>query len=335
MLQPQDPTPDELTSLEIDGTDTPDSIDHPQVRQRKEMSKKRVALIIILITIILVVGGIAAYFFLLKSNPAPAEQTTPATTTTQDAPKKLTAQLLVDKAKQATQGKVAEKITAQGGEQFDNFSAPPYRPNGYNFSVRPDTQSGYTATGTKDIIAQDLAAIETVLTNNQLSKTVLDPGSDEGMYASQFESSDIICSVSDQKPYNQPATSENYSVTLGCANKSDYLANAAMLRPYFIIYSAQSQYDTTHTLMGTLTIKASKSEGYSIATVSIGGSDYGSVGGFAGLFYITPDKSIHYFTGTQSEIPCSKFSTVDLKKAYLGEQCYDETNDNTNATVTL
>jgi hypothetical protein len=124
-------------------------------------------------------------------------------------------------------------------------------------------------------------------------------------------------------------------MVIGCADKSDYLTNAALLRPFFIVYASQARTDTSKVLMGNPTLKQSKTAGYSIATVSISGSEYGSVGGFAGLFYVTPDTVLHYFTGTQSELPCGKFSTDDLKKAYVGEQCYDESTNNDNATVKL
>lgn len=47
--------------------------------------------------------------------------------------------------------------------------------------------------------------------------------------------------------------------------------------------------------------------------------------GAASLFYRTePDAKWQYFTGTQAILNCSQYDTEDLKKAYLGEPCYDE-----------
>jgi len=320
-MQDKDEEPVELDTLEIDGTDPLDA-PRPRYTEQKKTNKLFVTFLIFIIAAVLIAGGLSAYFFILRA-PAPTTPTV-APDTQKPVSQKLTAKTLVEQARAVVNGDIK-----------DSASAPPFRPNGYNFSVQPEIASGFEAKGAQSVIATDVTAIQNVLTSNQLKGTVVDPGSDIGIYYATYESTDIICSVSDQKPYNEPPTSTNYSALLGCANKSDYLANAAMLRPYFIIYASQSQFDTTHTLMSTPIVKTSKTEGYSTATVSISGSVYGSVGGFAGLFYVTPDKVLHYFTGTQSQIPCSKFSTDDLKKAYLGEQCYDETTNNDNATVKL
>ena len=48
------------------------------------------------------------------------------------------------------------------------------------------------------------------------------------------------------------------------------------------------------------------------------------LGGGAGLFYRTsPEAEWQFFTGTQSELECSDYNTDDLKKAYLGDECWD------------
>lgn len=52
-----------------------------------------------------------------------------------------------------------------------------------------------------------------------------------------------------------------------------------------------------------------------------------------GLFYRTsPDAEWQYFTATQMVIPCSEFNTTDLKNAFAGEICYDESTSQ-NSTV--
>ncbi|HEY8886315.1 MAG TPA: hypothetical protein VIM31_02310 [Candidatus Microsaccharimonas sp.] len=333
MMRPDVRPPVKLEVLKIDGTD---KLDTPRrhFKRLKETNKGLVIFIIILIAIILIVGGLAAYMLLLHNNQA-LDTANPSNTQTPTTHQKLTAETLVAKAKDVAQGRVKETFLDTDGKPYNTFSAPPFKPSGYNFSVRPDVEYGFSSYGTKNVVATDLTAIQKILTDNGLVASVLDPGSDIGVYAAQYESTAIVCIISDQKPAKPSPTSTDYSMTIGCADTSAYLTNAATLRPYFIIYASQTKFDTTQTLMGAPTLKASKTDGYSIATVPIGGSQYGSVGGFAGLFYVTPDKTLHYFTGTQSELPCSKFSTDDLKKAYLGEQCYDEQTNNDTATVKL
>lgn len=324
MMRPDVRPPVKLESLEIERADSLDA-PRPRFKRLKETNNGIVALIVIVILVVLIGGGAAIYMLLLHSNPFVGSQGSPETQPSTGS-QKLAAKSLVSKAKDVAQGQVKQTLQDTDGKPYNTYGAPPLRPDGYSFSVRSDTDYGFATYATKGVIATDVLNIQKTLTDNGLKGTVLDPGSDEAIYAALYESDDIICSVSDQKPYKATSTSTDYSMSLGCADKSDYLANAATLRPYFIVYASQSRFDTTHTLMGSVTLKQSKTDGYSTATVPISGSTYGSVGGFAGLYYITPDKTLHYFTGTQSELACGMYSTVDLKKAYLGEKCYDESD---------
>lgn len=60
-----------------------------------------------------------------------------------------------------------------------------------------------------------------------------------------------------------------------------------------------------------------------------------NIGGAAGLFYRTsPDAKWQFFVGTQSVLDCSDYNTDDLKKAYVGEVCYD-TVTRSDSTVQL
>jgi hypothetical protein len=324
--------PVNFNKLEIDTVDS-FTVPRPHFKQERKSSKGLVALTVFVIVFILGAGGFAAYVLVLKNNPVSDLSTTSGSQSS--ITESLTAKSLIAKARVVVKGDVNETLADTTGKQYNVFSAPAFKPIGYNFSVRPEQDYGFGSYGTKNTISSDLIFVQKVLVDNKLNETVLDPGSDVGIFAAKYESDSIICQINDQKPYNEPATSTNYSMVIGCADKSDYLTNAAMLRPYFIVYASQSRTDTTKVLMGSPTLKQSKTAGYSIATVSISGSEYGSVGGFAGLFYVTPDTVLHYFTGIQSELACNKFSTDDLKKAYVGEQCYDEATGNDHAIVKL
>ncbi len=51
------------------------------------------------------------------------------------------------------------------------------------------------------------------------------------------------------------------------------------------------------------------------------------------LFYrVSPNAEWQYFTLSQGQLPCSDYNTDDLKKAYAGETCFNETNG-TQSTV--
>ena len=63
------------------------------------------------------------------------------------------------------------------------------------------------------------------------------------------------------------------------------------------------------------------------------GYDKGSkVGGQPISFYRLPDGMWHYDERLQGAPDCADFNTVDLKRAYSGESCYDSSS-NTSSTV--
>ena len=309
-----------------------DAIDPPTQTQTRHLSiepkkKRHIVRGIIVTLLVLAFLATAGYIGWLLVKPLePAKQAaTSATTATAE-----TAEALVTDIKTEMLGEVLTTTPSGSDEAAKTYGAPVFRPEGFDFSVWAEEESGFASYGAQSTARADLRSIETILKEHGLSLTVLDPGSDVGMYAADYQSDDIICIVTDQKPMT---ISERYNATIGCADKESYVENAKTLEPYFAVYKAESGNDATKVLMGGLTTKASKTTDYSTASISIGGADYGSVGGFAGLFYVTPDDKIHYFTGTQSQLPCSDYSTVTLKKAYFGESCYDPTDE--TATVKL
>ena len=75
----------------------------------------------------------------------------------------------------------------------------------------------------------------------------------------------------------------------------------------------------------SISIKDSEYEPYQTLRVSLGGG--------IGKFYRTsPDSKWQFFVVTQAPLYCSEYDTDDLKKAFLGEVCY---NDSQESTVQL
>lgn len=74
-------------------------------------------------------------------------------------------------------------------------------------------------------------------------------------------------------------------------------------------------------------------EPYQRITVGLRSINY--LGGAAGLFYrVSPTSEWVFFTGTQAVLDCSAYDTVDLKRAFVGEVCYDA-ETGTNSVVAL
>ena len=315
---------------ELDSIDSPDNtVGKPlTIEPRKERHIVRNIFIILFTLAFLGAAGYVGWLLLKPLDPAPAD--TSPNSSTKPTTAELTAAAIIAELTPKMVGDVKTVLPNGADNPAKSYSAPVYKPTGYDFSVTATKESGFASYGANDVAKKDLAQIESTLESHDLVKTVLDPGSDIGIYASRFESDTIVCSVNDQKPYT---ADYRYSAVVGCADKSSYLTNAKALNPYYIVYAAESGNNTGQVAMGDPVLKASKTDGYSTMTIGISGSGYGTVGGFAGLFYKTPDDKIHFFRGTQSQIPCTDFNTPDIKKAYLGESCYEDNNE--AATVKL
>jgi len=311
---------------ELDAIDPPTQTQagHLSIEPKKKRHIVRGIIVTLLVLAFLAAAGYIGWLLVKPLEPA-KQAATSATTAPAD-----TAEALVDDIKTEMLGEVLTTLPNGGDTPTKSYGAPAFRPDGYDFSVWATEDSGFASYGAQSTARADLRSIETILKERGLLLTVLDPGSDVSMYAADYQSDDIICIVTDQKPMT---ISERYTASIGCADKESYVTNAKTLAPYFAVYKAESGNDSSKVLMGGLRTKASTTAGYSTVSISIGGSDYGSVGGFAGLFYVAPDNTIHYFTGTQSQLLCADYSTTPIKKAYLGESCYDATNE--AATVTL
>ena len=321
------PDEEKKISSELDLIDSPRSApyEHLKIVPKKDHKAWKVFFIILLVIIFLVIGGYIAYLLIKPLDPAKqpvAHQNTSQSVVT------LTAASLVAEIRAKMIGDVKTESQIGSNAPYPTFNAPVHQPDGYLFSVRPSQSSGFASFGTSGTKVTDLKTIEDSLISHGLKKTIFDPGTEISVYAAGYTSKDITCSVNDQKPYT---STEQYRSVLGCANTRDYLANAKINQPFYDAYVADTNNNKNNLLFDVVEINQSKTANFKIATIGVGGSGYGSVGGFAALFYQTPDTIWHYFTGTQSKLPCTRFDTIDLKQAYLGESCYGPTNE--GATV--
>lgn len=335
-IEPPKPTTNEVPSPFITPLDVEQApLGQYAVAPAPKKKKKWLVPVIIVVVIILAAAAAFAYYTLNKPKTTTP---TPAVTTKTETKKvtALTASEIVAKTKAVATGDVKETITySNGADPTPTFSAPLYKAPGYDFSVgaKAGSAAGFGSYGTQAIATTDQANIEKIFTDNSFTKTPIDTNGTEGVSIDTFETDTVLCQLTN----DSPATSgtSQYDVVLGCADKSAYTDNAKALKPYFIAFAADPSNESTDVAMTLQNTKASKTTGYSISTVSINSSKPYAVGGFAGLFYTTPDGTVHFFKGTQSELACNAYSTTDLKKAYLGEQCYDEATENDQATVTL
>lgn len=212
-------------------------------------------------------------------------------------------------------------------EYSDNLA---YKASGANtfvpikFSIKKETSSY----DDNSEAAKDLATLKANLTNAGFSSIGIIPfrGSAGPQIDGYLNSeTNTICGViSDSHYYDDVA--HDY-IILECAKtnwtwltKEDETLIKAFETAY---YNKTGSYPYIMTSWNNQ-IKNSEYKPYQNVWVGIGGG--------AGLFYRTsPDAEWQFFTGTQGLLECGDFNTDDLKKAYLGEQCWD----NGQSTVQL
>jgi len=219
----------------------------------------------------------------------------------------------------------------QGGPVTHERQAPDYIVLGYQFAAVGDKNDSSGITIARQDIAVDVTM--TKLENNLIEKgfkksihQVAEPY--YGLV--KYENTDTICGVSNNRPDSD--SSQMKEVYLTCAPTASYTETAKVQKPFYDAYRAAHPDRTTQGLAYPRIIE-SRTKGYKIAEAGIYSESQPA--GAMGLFYQTPDQKWRFFAGTQQALPCSDYSTPDLKKAYLGESCMGEDSSGLPATVQL
>ncbi len=294
-------------------------------QQKKRRS--RPVIVLLLLLVIALLGGSAAVLGYQYFMPQKSSQTTntPETVT----PKALTAKSVINGIKPLYK---TTPLTDGIGVMA------PIKVASYDYYTRVSADKAVAVTGS--VIYTDSAIVTAKIAKNlkekQFVEKIIQAGTEDGPYLARFTQSDVVCEVTTTKTANSPTG--NHEVEVACANMSDYVAAAAAQKPFFTAYPKEQRGDEVALLfVGLPTITPSKTAGYKTASLSMSGvQSEGTetvVGGFAGLFYQTPEMKWRFFIGAQDSPQCSDYKTDDLKKAYLGATCGESTGK--EALVTL
>jgi len=292
-------------------------------------------LTIILIVIILIGGGYFAYNWWQNNQTSNDTKKSPnADTTTTSADLSQLSDALKAKL-QGTSPSISKTSSAQVG--------PSYQATDADFYTNPSLGSdvlGVTYGGDASTANANLATITSVLGDENFTKTAgsIDTSSTDPTYSVElYSSKDVACSLSYDTSTVETPTDFAVALDLECSNVADYADNVSTIKPLATAYLDFLAKGTTETAgapsIGTPTISDSKTADYKTAEATIS-SPLAATGGASGLFYQTPDGTWHFFKAAQSETNCSDYNTDDLKKAYLGNTCYDSVNT-TESTVQL
>ena len=271
-------------------------------------------LVALLMVIIIALAGAAAilgyaYYF--------QKPTFPSNGINSPAPAGLTASGVLNDIKAVFSGKPASNPEL----------SVPIKVAGYNYYTQVDPAQ---IKGLHDSVpytdsALAAAKIAKVLKQKNFTETIVQAGNGESEYIANYTHSDVVCGVTAAKTANNPTG--NHEVLVACANMSDYTSAAAAERPFYEAYPNKPSDNTTNILfIGHPILTPSRTLGYQTVSMQMGGvmSDgTPAQGGFTGLYYQTPDKTWHFFSSTQGNLPCSDYTNVDAKKAFVGSPCTD------------
>jgi|GEM_PF-1686935 len=314
--------PTNATEPEVTHSEAPEPVVvMPAEGMKKKSHKKRNIFVAVLLVVLLVGGGAAAYYL---NRPEPVKE---------QATVKKEARATIKEDTTVAEALVSEIRNDIGGQLVsEGNTSPPYKPDGYGYYVRSSTEYEAKVERIKDKAENALQAIRNKLIEKGYTESVTQDVSDSGMYEADFTGTYALCYVYMISGLNA-ADPKGSSAGLTCADIESYETTAKQMEPFATAYEVTSSYSSAEPTLYT-NLRASKSSvsGYERATVGISGIV--GAGGFAGLFYKTPSMDWKFFTGTQEIVPCDAYSTDDIKKAYLGEPCYDQASDN-QTTVKL
>lgn len=316
----------------------------PSPQPVKKVTRTNPLVFTLLLICMVALAAIATYAVMIfasgsskQTNQQPVEQTTTQATETQSN-KILTAltsvKTLLPSTKALTQSDTSYPPHRKVGTPYNFYAAGTYNSA---WHVQSDSIASTTTASqvTKSVyqyfVTDQKATIDTLIgdtTFAPLEKT------DTKLMAYRITTADYTCGLTETPTYSTASSAiTSVVISVSCSTADEYTKNAKVQQPFYTAISTDKTYTADVTMLNTPVIKASATANYKTAQVSIG-SDTSLTSGAIGLFYQTPDGVWHFFLGTQSELSCSRYSTVDLKKAYAGEECYDEAKK-TSSTVTL
>lgn len=314
-------------SRDIDALPQAQDTTVPEQPKPVEKKKRKSHLLLVLLAL-LAVAGLGGAATLLGYNYYFAKPSTQSqTVSTPVAEKKLTASSTISAIKSSYTSDVSK----------DAALTVPIKVAGYKYYTGVDQSKVIGIKG--DVPYSDsaivAAKIAKILKEKGFTEKIIQSGTDDSMYIADYTQRDVVCETTITKTYNNPTG--DHRIDVACANMSDYSAAASAQQQYYLAYpNKESSDDSTLKFVGIPKIVASKTAGYNTAQVSMGGvlSDgTNGAGGFAGLFYQTPDMKWHFFIGAQNMPQCTDYKTDDLKKAYVGTACSDASGKETTVAL--
>ncbi len=281
--------------------------------------------------------AIGAYYFLIAPSFVKKPSNNPFVLATHFP----SPQALVDRVQPTLQGRRLQAVSRSGlgGITADGhmaFSAPAYRVADMKFDVLPKESVGVGYASNSMTAAENYKTLRSFFTDNKFVKRPSDAASGKGYLSlsdsvtivdyAVYESSDILCDMWHADA--TPTVIGNHITSIACASKASYTSAAAELQPFYDSYIKAGTEQTSHLVFGNIA-GGSGANGYQNATVYQEDSAQVELGDdmafFTGLYYKTAgDKGWTFFTGVRGVLSCSEYNNDVLRKAFKGNECYDE-----------
>lgn len=303
-----------------------------QLSTRPAPARKHPLLFVLILLVVAVLAGVATYTVLrlaiVSTKPVDGTRST------------LPAPATPSEVEQLAVAEVIRYATSQL-PSIDSTANPivPHRkmPAPYNFYAAGISKQGLYVTSKKITDVTQATAITKLLHNyfitdqKATAETLI--GDSTAMSISttvtatnyyRFTTASYTCGLQESNTTSQGGAIDGATIAVTCSTYTTYQANAEVQKPFYAAYTS-SQDATPDTMLGLPTTKPSTTAGYMTAQLPLS-NDSNMVGSAIGLFYQTPDKTWHFFTGTQQALSCTSYNTTDLKKAYAGETCLGTAN---------
>ncbi|MES2630697.1 MAG: hypothetical protein V4611_01955 [Patescibacteria group bacterium] len=315
---------DELATIDIEtpiGEPETPQPETPIVPEPKKSKKKIWILLSIIIALLLIGAGAFYYWFFIKEAP-PIDNTAITQTVTEPEVVEDTtdyAKELIEKIRTAE----AALVTTYPEIKVENsdYNSPAYQPEKQVYYIAGKIGYGILVTDSSKFSSPEGFNSET----ESVATTILDADktlTKTGLETTiRYESANVLCSISH----------ESYPFYASCANVRDYATLAAEITPFAEAFKKGENAQYLASSIFSVPTIVQGQDGYKNATVSTGA--YESIGGYAGLYY--GKDTWTFWRGTQSQIPCVDFNTVELQKSFVGTSCYKENDLNAKVKVTL
>ncbi len=212
--------------------------------------------------------------------------------------------------------RLEKSISGGRSTKADGNVLSAYQPKGLGFSVKPDKAQSISYKLTLENMPKTYKKTQRLLGLQGLSGRVISSSQTGTTPAMYYENAFVRCTLLTAQ------SGSEHEVQVSCADMSAYVGSVKKVQQFYELYAKENPEKTKILGMSGIDIEDSLTTGYKTGETTII-QDYTTEGAVSALYYQTPDGVWHFFKATQLEILCNEYNTLELKKAFIGKECYE------------